>query len=200
MKSLISIFVAIIIVIVGLSVYLAPNDLAQCSFEPSDIPGCGKVDAIVAVSGGDTPARTKEAIDLYQAGWSDTLVFSGAAQDKSGPSNAEAMKLQAVAAGVPKQIILIEGNSETTRQNAEQTQALLTKYDIHKVILVTSAYHQRRASLEFNKRAGGTVTILNHPVARDSQWSGAWWLTPIGWWLAIGECFKIAAFYLGGSR
>jgi uncharacterized SAM-binding protein YcdF (DUF218 family) len=68
------------------------------------------------------------------------------------------------------------------------------------VILVTSAYHQRRASLEFNKRAAGTVQVRNHPVATDKQWSGLWWMTPTGWYLATTEFFKIIAFYVGGTR
>lgn len=200
MRSITAVIIAAILVIVGLGVYLGPNDLAQCPPAPGQGEGCKKADAIVAVSGGDTTARAKEAIELYKAGWSDRIIFSGAAQDKTGPSNAEAMRRQALNAGVPEDAITAEGNSATTRQNAEQTQELFKQDNIHTVILVTSAYHQRRASLEFNKRTGGEVKIINHPVAQDNQWSRLWWLTPQGWWLAVGEFFKIIAFYLGASQ
>ena len=50
-----------------------------------------KADVIVAVSGGDTQARTEEAVKLYKDGWSHNLIFSGAALDANGPSNARAM-------------------------------------------------------------------------------------------------------------
>lgn len=200
MRSITAIIIAAILVVVGLGVYLGPNDLAQCPPKPGQSEGCKKVDAIVAVSGGDTTARAQEAIELYKAGWSDKIIFSGAAQDKTGPSNAEAMRRQAVNAGVTEGAIITEGNSATTRQNAEQAKELFTQKDIHTVILVTSAYHQRRASLEFNKRTGGEVKIINHPVAEDNQWSRLWWLTPQGWWLAVGEFFKIIAFYMGASQ
>ncbi len=198
-KSVIAIIVALLIIVIGLGVYLGPNDLGRCDATPNGVDKCIKVDAIITVSGGDTPARASEAIKLFKNGWSDRLIFSGAAQDKTGPSNAEAMRRQAIKAGVPTDAILTESNSDTTRQNAEQTQALLTKNNIRTIILVTSAYHQRRASLEFDRSVGGTVKILNHPVPQDDQWSNFWWVTPIGWWLAIGEFFKIIIFYLGGS-
>lgn len=201
MKSLILIIVAFFVVVVGLSTYLAPDGLTSCGVKPDNSQfDCQKVDAIVAISGGDTRARTDQAIALYKNGWANKLVFSGAAQDKSGPSNAEAMQLRAQQANVPAEAIILDETSETTKQNAENTRDLFDKNDIHSVILVTSAYHQRRAGLEFGKRAGTDIRLVNHPVAADNQWNQWWWLTPGGWWLALGEFFKIIAFYMGGSR
>lgn len=197
-KAIIAVVVAVAIIIIGLSVYLGPNDLAGCGTHPTGVKPCQEADAIVAVSGGDTTARTREAIKLYKNGWASKLIFSGAAEDKSGPSNAEVMRREAEAENVPKSDIIIEEYGETTKQNAVNTQSIFEKNDIKSVILVTSAYHQRRASLEFNKRSQN-VTVRNHPVPRDDQWSAIWWLTPIGWFLAISEFIKIIVFYLGGS-
>lgn len=199
MKTIIAAFVALAIIIIGLSAYLAPNDLAGCGDHPTQVKPCQTADAIVAVSGGDTQARTHEAIKLYQNGWASKLIFSGAAQDKSGPSNAAAMRHTAKAEGVPESDIIVEEYGETTKQNAVNTQSIFEKNDIKSVILVTSAYHQRRAGLEFKSRSSG-VTVRNHPVAQDDQWSAWWWMTPIGWFLAVGEFVKIIAFYIGGSR
>lgn len=198
-KSIVAVVAALVIIIVGLSVYLSPNDLVGCEAQPSEKQNCHTADAIVAVSGGDTPARTQEAIRLYKNGWASKLIFSGAAQDKSGPSNAEVMRSQALGSGVPDENILIEQYSETTRENAENTQDILTENDVTSVILVTSAYHQRRAGLEFGKRAA-QVSVRNHPVATDRQWSAWWWLTPGGWYLAVSEFVKVIAFYIGGTR
>lgn len=200
MRTLIAGIILFVILAIGLGVYLGPDDLRACDSTPSEKVGCQKADAIVAVSGGDTSARTVEAVRLYQAGWASKLIFSGAARDKSGPSNAEAMKREALAAGVPESAILIEESSETTRQNAEQVKRLLNDNKIDSVILVTSGYHQRRASLEFTSLASDAVTIRNHPVGSDNQWSPIWWLTPTGWYLAISEFFKVIAFYIGGTR
>lgn len=198
-KAIIAAVIALAVIIIGLSTYLGPNDLSGCGDRPSSIKPCQAADAIVAVSGGDTQARTREAIDLYKRNWAPKLIFSGAAQDKSGPSNAAAMRKEALNLGVPAGDIIIEEYGETTKQNAVNTQSILEQNNIRSVILVTSAYHQRRAGLEFKKRSGN-VQVRNHPVAQDDQWSPFWWMTPIGWFLAIGEFVKIIAFYIGGSR
>lgn len=194
--------IAIALLILGtmaLGAYLAPNDLSGCADKPSGGKMCGTADAIVAISGGDTSARTAEAIRLYQSGWAPKLVFSGAAEDKTGPSNAAAMGKQAEAAGVPSDAIILEDKSENTEQNAQQTQSIFEQNQIKSVILVTSAYHERRASLEFAATAKD-VLIRRHPVASDSQWSGWWWLTPQGWYLAISELLKICLFYVGVNQ
>lgn len=199
-SGIVVIVVFVAVVITGIGAYLGPDGLSHCDPYPSAKDDCQAVDAIVAVSGGDTPARTGEAIDLYKHQWAQLLVFSGAAQDTSGPSNAEAMKRQALDAGVPENAILLDETSQTTKQNADNSIALFTQHDIHSVILVTSAYHQRRAGLEFGQRAGLKIKIINHPVKSDDQWSALWWLTPTGWWLALSELFKIAVFYMGVGR
>jgi uncharacterized SAM-binding protein YcdF (DUF218 family) len=197
-KFILAGIIALIVIITAIiPMYLAPDDLRKCS-KPEPTAACGVADAIVTVSGGDTPARTTEAIRLYKDGWADTLIFSGAAQDTTGPSNAEAMKNQALAEGVPAESIITEEFSRTTAENARNTSQFIVDQDLKRVVLVTSAYHQRRASLEFGARLGDTVKIVNHPVATDKQWPGFWWwTTPGGWWLAISELVKIVAFYSG---
>jgi uncharacterized SAM-binding protein YcdF (DUF218 family) len=198
MKAVGSVVLAIVIIVVGLTIYLGPDDLSTCGNTPTTESPCQVADAIVAVSGGDTAARTAEAVKLYQNGWAPKLIFSGAAQDKSGPSNAAAMRHEAQAAGVPFKDIILEEYGATTKQNAENTETLLQNNGIHSVILVTSAYHQRRAGLEFSTRS--SAVVRNHPVHNDDQWSAFWWMTPIGWFLAVSEFIKIIAFYLGSTR
>jgi uncharacterized SAM-binding protein YcdF (DUF218 family) len=191
-----------VIFITVVSMYLTPDELRNCP-TVSQTTNCQKADAIVAVSGGNTSVRAAEAIRLYKQGWADTLIFSGAAADTSGPSNAEVMRTQAIKAGVPSKSIEVESSSQTTKQNAERVKALLVKVgsgSANRVILVTSPYHQRRASLEFKSLIGDGITIVNHPAPNDPDWQKIWWLTPRGWWLAIGELVKIGAYYAGESR
>lgn len=173
----------------GISSYLSIDDLKDCQKpDPTDAQ-CRPADVIVAISGGDTPARTEEAIKLYKAGWASQLIFSGAALDTSGPSNAEAMRKQAMEAGVPSIDIFLDTRAADTSQNATGTSRLLTARD-KRVILVTSPYHQRRASIEFKKVLGDQTTIINHPTPSDSNWGVYWWLSPYGWWLALSEFLK----------
>lgn len=183
--------------------YLGPDDLSGCGKTPDSKslnPGCHQVDAIVAISGGDTSARAEEAITLYKNGWARRLVFSGAALDKSGPSNAETMREKAIDEKVPINAILVEEESVNTEENAANTKALIEKYNLQRIILVTSAYHQRRASLEFGDRSKGTpLYVANHPVKHDDQWTETWYLSPSGWWLAGSELVKVLGFYASGK-
>jgi len=201
MKTVIIIAIALLIATLGLSLYLQPNDFSGCQLdkEPATQDGCDVADAIVAVSGGDTAARTQHAIGLYQNGWAPLLIFSGAAQDKTGPSNALAMRQLAREAGVPSSDIVIEEESANTQQNAANTKKLLTSRGVKNIILVTSGYHQRRASLEFHHMLENAVVVQNSPTV-DKDWDWWWWLTPRGWWLAGGEFVKVIAFYLGAHQ
>ncbi len=196
-KIIIAVLLFFAIVIFAIDRYLGPDDLARCDTSPSSRSGCGEADAIVAISGGDTAARADEAIRLYKNGWGNYLIFSGAAADKSGPSNAQVMQERAIDAGVDPNVIIVEENSENTIENAEQTTNIFKTHDIKSAILVTSGYHERRALIEFHRRALG-VEVRAHPVAEDKQWSRTWWLTPAGWGLAIPELIRSLILSTGG--
>jgi uncharacterized SAM-binding protein YcdF (DUF218 family) len=199
-KWLIILPIVLIAGIAAISVYLQPNDFIGCGDAPSiGSEKCEKADAIVVVSGGDTNARTDEGIRLFENGWASAIVFSGAAQDKSGPSNAAAMRLRAVQAGVPTTVIYAEENAATTEENAQNTRTIFEDNNFDTIILVTSGYHERRSELEF-KKSNPNVTVLNHPLLTDKDWSFYWWSTPRGWWLAGSELLKITIFHIQGIR
>ena len=201
------VFLRIIIVVVsivllgvwGISVYLGLDDLKRCQAKPTAVNGCEAADAIVAVSGGDTSGRAKEAIELYHNGWGTYLIFSGAAADKSGPSNAEVMKRQAIEAGVDPSAIVIEETSVNTAENAAETKNIFDNMGIGSAILVTSSYHERRAIIEFRRRAAG-VTFRAHPTPYDTQWNGWWWVTPRGWGVVIPELLRSLALTVGSMK
>lgn len=187
---------------VGLAVfllpkYLGPDDLSVC--EAPAVGTCASADAIVVVSGGDTTERVREGVKLFKSGWGERLIFSGAAADKTGISNALAMKKYAVKLGVSEAHISIEEFSQTTAENAVYTSLLIKQNGIKRIILVTSAYHQQRASLEFKARLGESVEVVNHPAPNDIYWGDFWWLTFGGWWLVGGELVKIIMFYAFNS-
>ena len=197
-KKLILLGLFIVTSIISITYYLQVNDLSDCGDLPGTSAGCSTADAIVAISGGDTSARANEAINLYQAGWAKVIIFSGAAIDKNGPSNAYEMKQLALKAGVPESAIYIDEEAASTKENAVNTQEILEKIGAKKIILVTSGYHQRRSKLTFERFASG-ITIISHPVPNDKDWSIWWWTMPRGWWLAGTEVVKIIALYVVGA-
>lgn len=171
---------------------LSIDDLQKCDGPQQVSSMCASADAIVAISGGDTDARAREAIILYQQGWAPYIIFSGAAQDKQGTSNAAAMAQQAIGEHVPQGAILLDEASINTADNASQVRPIVLQHNFKRLILVTSPYHQRRADIEFNRRLGDIAVIVNHPTSTDRYWhSDNWWTSPLGLWLGVSELVKV---------
>lgn len=176
--------IAVLLVILGyLSLILLGGYLT-----PSD--NLSKSDVIVVLSGGTD--RTEWGIKLYQDGWAPRLLFVGAAQDKSGPSNAAAMRQEAVAAGIPETAIFTEDKSTNTLENAQFSKVILDQIGAKKFILVTSPYHQRRVFETFNYVYGNSgIEIINSPSGYSAWNAKAWWEKPASSDVTISEVLKI---------
>lgn len=157
-----------------------------------------KVDVIVAVSGDQGP-RTETAVALWQQGYAPLLLFSGASLDPNSVSSAELMAREAVRRGVPAGAILLEPESTTTEENAAGVARVMTEHGLHSAILVTSPYHQRRASILFSRAFGPAgLTFRNHP-ANDPTWSAnRWWMDPASRTLTLIELVKLGAVIARG--
>lgn len=150
-----------------------------------------KADAIVAISGGETDARTAEAVRLYEQGYAPSLIFSGAAADPNSPSNAKAMATAAHNAGVPASAIHLDETSANTRQNATNVTQIIHDQGYESIILVTSPYHQRRADIAFRRSLGKAFTIINHS-SYDQNWRRShWWATDYSRSLTASELQKV---------
>lgn len=173
---------------VGLPYYLAPQDKLV------------KADAIVAISGGETTSRTLGAVRLYDQGFAPVVIFSGAASDPTSVSNAAAMKLIAVKAGVPATDILIEEDSVDTYENAQNTARIIKDKGMTSIILVTSPYHQRRASIEFKRALGKEIKVIDHSTSDENWRRSAWWKNNYSLNLTLSEFQKIIFLYLSKPR
>lgn len=155
-----------------------------------------KADAIVAISG-DTGARADSAVTLWKAGWAPIIVFSGAAIDPESVSSAEIMRREALRQGVPENAMLIEPASATTEENAAFVARFMVERKIRTAILVTSPYHQRRASMEFARAFGPAgLTFRNRP-ASDPEWNAfLWWRQEPTRSRTLLELVKLGAVFL----
>ncbi len=190
MKKFFGWLVAIILVIllvgfillIGVGFYLSPQDNPD------------KANAIVVVSGGQTTSRAEKGIELYKQGYAPNIIFSGAALD-DGPSNAFAMRDQALASGVPASNIYIDEKSQNTYENAVNTKAILQSLAASKIILVTSPYHQRRANQTFKSALGKGYQVLG-VSAFDDRWSKSqWWRRGFPLFISASETWKL--IYIG---
>lgn len=158
-----------------------------------------KSDTIVAISGGETAARTAEAVKLYNDGWAKHIIFSGAALDPNSPSNAQTMALEAQKLGVPTSAIELDEAAANTRQNAAGVKTIMEREKFTSMILVTSPYHQRRAHITFRRAVGESVAIINHS-SYDKTWRRSnWWATPYSRNLTLSELQKVTYEIVAGK-
>ena len=161
-------------------------------------PPLQRADAIIVVSGDGELSRLREGLRLYREGWSQKLIFSGAAED-GVLSNAQTMRVSALQAGVPDSAILLEPHAQDTFGNAVYTRRIMQEYRLASAILVTSPYHLQRASMTFASVYSGTGIQLIPRAAPDSTWrKSGWWTQPETRRLTFRELERIGYILLTG--
>ena len=109
--------------------------------------------------------RILQAIDLYEKGIVKKIVITGGTARLIRKTPPEAIHLRdfLMSIGIPRESVLIDSLSRNTHENAVNTKELIDKHGWgDNIILVTSAFHMRRAEGCF-KKEGFTV----HPYAAD---------------------------------
>ncbi|MCB2410289.1 YdcF family protein [Hymenobacter lucidus] len=124
--------------------------------------------------------RFTNTLWLYRAGRIRYIIISGGSGSLRKAAHTEARDLATLLqlAGVPKQAILLEETSRNTRENALNTKALLAQHpDIKSLVLITSAFHQRRAIGCF-RQVGLTPTPFPADFRSDNRhlFSPFYWL------------------------
>jgi uncharacterized SAM-binding protein YcdF (DUF218 family) len=136
-----------------------------------------KADAILVFAGGVGESgaagqgyeeRVQYAAELYKKGYAEHIVFSsGFTYVFKEPY---LMKTLAMSLGIPEKAIILEERASNTYENVKCTESILRKEQWNKVLLVSSPYHMRRASLVFNKIAN-QVKVNYAPVSNSLFYS-----------------------------
>jgi uncharacterized SAM-binding protein YcdF (DUF218 family)/glycosyltransferase involved in cell wall biosynthesis len=133
-----------------------------------------KADAIVVfaggvgesgVAGGGYQERVKQAVDLYRQGYAARVIISSGFVFAF--SEAQVMRDLAVAQGVPADAILLETAAANTYENVRFTRTLLAERGWRRILLVSSPYHMRRATMTW-KRVAPDIDVIASPV-EESQ-------------------------------
>ena len=192
-------FVASLRVLVGAVLVVAAVLVGPGLFLDTPQPSPRTSDAIVVISGDEQMARFQEGVNLYQRGFGQYLVFSGAAYD-NGTSNADVMRSLAVKQAVPDGAILEEPLGEDTWGNAIYTRQVLEDHGLRSAILVTSPSHARRAKLTFDAAYKGSGIGVTVHAAPDSQWRKlSWWQHSETRRLTFTELQKLAYIFATGQ-
>lgn len=165
-------------------------------------------DAIVVLSGSSTYVeRTHKAAELYRqgraplvlltddhmrGGWSTVL--------QRNPYFVERATEELIEQGVPAEKIRVApGLASGTHEEALLLKDYATAQGIRSILVVTSAYHSRRALRTLRQNFAGTATTIGlEPVSPGSQtpMPAFWWLQFQGWRSVAGEYVKLIYYWL----
>jgi uncharacterized SAM-binding protein YcdF (DUF218 family) len=112
--------------------------------------------------------RLMQAIELYKTGRIKKLFFTGGSgslvyRDKK---ESQMVKRFLTSIGIPEQDIIIEDESNNTYENARYSKIILMRsFNNGKYLLITSAFHMRRAVACFNKQE---IAVTSYSVDRYS--------------------------------
>jgi uncharacterized SAM-binding protein YcdF (DUF218 family) len=98
--------------------------------------------------------RVLMPLRLYKEGYIKKIIISGGSGSLTRKHSSEALEIKKILrqSGVPSEDILYEDQSRNTHENAQFTKQLLTGYpELKKLLLVTSAFHMKRAAACFKK-------------------------------------------------
>ena len=168
-SATIPILLAFILLVAGGNPRLSDAIMKSLEWQNTNTTNLPTADAIVVLGGsteGISPPRVMPdlnehgdrvlyAAQLYKEGKAPKIVLSGGRIDWYGKGESEATDMARLLelAGVPADVILKEGDSRNTHENALFTKPILEANGIEKVLLVTSAFHTPR-SLKIFERQG----------------------------------------------
>jgi uncharacterized SAM-binding protein YcdF (DUF218 family) len=89
--------------------------------------------------------RLNHAIQLYQTGQVETLIFTGGVGNRDELAEAEVGRNYAVAQGVNPADILLETSSTSTYENLRNAQAVAQQNGLKTFLIVSTPNHMRRA-------------------------------------------------------
>jgi uncharacterized SAM-binding protein YcdF (DUF218 family) len=151
---------------------------------PIRVEDASRAEAIVVLGGGlasrldnrtvprlgDQANRLWFAARLYQEGKAPFILVSGGGEPPEAPIAGEVLEQW----GIPRAHILLESQSRTTRQNAQESRRIAKPLGLDHILLVTTASHMPRAAFTFED-AG--FDVLAFPVGHQANPKGR----PLHW-------------------
>ncbi len=195
MKIKILLFVLFIILIGWLSYPWILNSMAGFLVVQGKL---SKADAILVLAGDSNGERVAQAVALYKNGWAPRLVMSG------GPAvwsltYARNMRNQAKYLGVPDKDLYLQDKSESTYEDAKFSLPILKNLGARKIILVSSPYHMRRATLVTRKMyRSSNIEIIPYPVQQSRWKSDGWWKRHEDTQMVVWEYMAMIEYLLKG--
>jgi len=155
---------------------------------------------VIVVLAGEEKERVEYGVKLFKEGWArkNRIIMTG------GPvvgrhTYAALMKEQAEELGVQGKFILLADRSRSTEQDAQYTGEILKKNRYTSVVLVTSPYHSKRASIIFRRMLPGVRVII---APSDKSWLSfdQWWTRTRDRDMVLNEWSKFIRLWIFGVK
>ena len=163
---------------------------------------------LIMVLGGARVERWLEAVDLYKEGWAPAIVISPGIvsalevelQSKGVryPREGDLARDGVISSGVPASVVtVLPGGVDNTAAEAAAFRRAYPAGSIHRLIVVSSSYHLRRAGYAFRRELGRGVQIIMRPSRYDEAVPGRWWTRRKDIRYMLSELPKFAAYVAG---
>jgi len=191
----------VFVVIWGLLAWIAARALIVTA--PID-----SADAIVVLSGSSTYVeRMHKAAELFRQGRAPLVLLTDdhtrgpwSSPLQRNPFFVERAMDELIKQGVPaEKIRVVPGLASSTHDEAVLVKDYATAQGVRSLLVVTSAYHSRRALRSLRQTFAGTETTIGlDPVPPGSQTPSPafWWLRLEGWRGVGGEYVKLIYYWL----
>jgi len=166
----------------------------------------GSADALVVLSGSSSYLeRTQKAAELFRQGRAPVVLLTddhtrgGWSQPlQTNPYFVDRATEELIKQGVPaERIRIVPGVAESTRSEALIVKDYAAAHGFRSVLIITSAFHSRRALRTFRTSFAATGIIVGLDPSSGSRTSAAlWWLSPSGWRDVAGEYIKLVYYWL----
>jgi len=167
-----------------------------------------KADAIVILGGSaNYKERTHEAAKLLLEGHSQHILLTNdntrgpwSSSEQRNPFFYERAFQELRAAGIPENSVeLLIKPVSSTNEEAEVVRQYAQEHKLRSVLVVTSAYHSRRALWVFSRvfrETGIQVGLEGATTGAESPHPAIWWLTARGWKLVPTEYVKMIYYVI----
>ncbi len=169
-----------------------------------------KADAIFVLAGAAAYVeRNQKAAELYRQGVAPKIFLTDDGlrggwnqKEQRNPYFVERARWELIAQGVPENAIeTLPGTVAGTDEEAVLFAKIAAEKNLKSVLLVTSAYHTRRAFRTFEKAASKSglsveLGVESPPPGEQTPKQFVWWLSRRGWRDVAGEYVKILYYWV----
>jgi uncharacterized SAM-binding protein YcdF (DUF218 family) len=165
-----------------------------------------RVDSIVILAGSSTyEERARHAAQMLNSGRASRIILTNdhgrggwSEQKQTNPLFVESASEELQSLGVPRERVdIISTSTQGTYYEALLLRDFAQSHKVKSLLIVTSAYHSRRALWTFKRVFEGTGVEIGMDAAEPGEQTpspGTWWFHLVGWQMVPMEYVKLVYY------